>query len=103
MEHVVSPRGHDEGHANQRDPDPMVARRARIGRWVTLAQRVGYTAMLVAIIAFLAAFALDFPAWAVTTVIVALVAAVIILPVPIVMGYGLRAAERDERSAGRSH
>lgn len=85
------------------DADPMVARRARIGQWVTLAQRVGYTAMLVAIAAFVAAFALDFPSWAVTTVVVALVAAVVILPVPIVMGYGLRAAERDERNARRSH
>ncbi|MCZ7530269.1 MAG: hypothetical protein M5U31_07925 [Acidimicrobiia bacterium] len=85
------------------DPDPMVARRARISRWVTFAKRVGYAAMLVAIVAFVAAFAFDFPSWAVTTVVVALIAAVIILPAPIVMGYGLRAAERDERNARRPH
>ncbi len=98
MEHVVNHREPDRD-----DPDPMVARRAHISRWVTFAQRVGYTAMLVAIVAFVAAFALDFPSWAVTTVVVALIAAVIILPAPIVMGYGLRAAERDERNARRPH
>jgi hypothetical protein len=33
----------------------------------------------------------------VTVTIVSLVAACVILPVPIVMGYGLRAAEREDR------
>ena len=31
--------------------------------------------------------------------VVALIAACVVLPVPIVLGYGLRAAERDDRDA----
>ena len=34
-----------------------------------------------------------------TVTVVALVAACIVLPVPIVLGYGLRAAEREDREA----
>ena len=80
-------------------PDPVRARRARIARWAGLAQRVGYVALLVAVAGFAAALISDFPGWAVTLTVVALVAAIVILPVPIVLGYGVRAAEREERRA----
>ena len=80
-------------------PDPVRARRARIARLASLAQRVGYVALLVAVAGFVAALISDFPGWAVTLTVVALVAAIVILPVPIVLGYGVRAAEREERQA----
>jgi hypothetical protein len=48
-------------------------------------------------VSFVVAAATDFPAAAVDLSIAALVAAIVILPVPIVLGYGVRAAERDER------
>jgi hypothetical protein len=83
-------------------PDPVALRRARIARGVKLAQRVGYGLLAVAIAAFTAAAASGFPDWLVLTTIVALVAAIVILPVPIVLGYGVRAAEREERRAGPS-
>jgi len=51
----------------------------------------------VAIISFIAGAAADFPDWLVTLTIAALVFAIVVLPVPIVVGYGVRAAERDER------
>ncbi len=79
--------------------DPVLARRARIARWVAIAQRIGYAVLGVAVVAFVAAAASDFPDWLVTTTIGALVAAIVILPVPIIVGYGVRAAERDERRA----
>jgi predicted Na+-dependent transporter len=78
-------------------PDPVLERRARIARFVKLAQRVGYGFLLLAIVAFVAGAVTDFPSWLVTTTVVALVAAIVILPVPIVLGYGVRAAEREER------
>jgi len=78
-------------------PDPVLARRARIARWVKVAQRVGYGALLLAIIAFVVGLASDFPAWLVGVTIGCLIAAIVILPVPIILGYGVRAAERDER------
>ena len=37
------------------------------------------------------------PGWSVALTIGTLVAAIVILPVPIVLGYGVRAAEREER------
>ena len=79
--------------------DPVVARRAHIARWVGLAKRIGYTLLLLAIVAFAAAAIAGFPSGLVTATVVALIAACVVLPVPIVMGYGLRAAEREDREA----
>jgi hypothetical protein len=83
------------------EPDPVVVRRARIARGVGIAKRVGYVLLLVAIVAFVVAVATGFPSWAVTLTIAALVGACVVLPVPIVLGYGLRAAEREERQPGQ--
>jgi len=78
-------------------PDPILQRRARIAHLVQVAQRIGYAALLIAIMAFAIGLAADFPSWLVTVTIAGLVAAIVILPIPIVLGYGVRAAERDER------
>ena len=78
-------------------PDPVAVRRARIASGVRLAKRVGYGLLGVAMLAFLVAAATDFPAVLLTVTVVALVAACLVLPVPIILGYGLRAAEREER------
>ena len=79
------------------NPDPVLERRARIARFVRLAKRVGYGFLLLAIVAFIAGALSDFPSGLVTVTVAALVAAIVILPVPIVLGYGVRAADRDER------
>ena len=82
------------------DPaDPVIARRARIARFVKIAQRIGYSALLLAIVAFAVGIASDFPGWSVALTVATLTAAIIILPIPIVLGYGVRAAEREERQA----
>jgi hypothetical protein len=83
--------------------DPVVERRARIARAVTIAQRIGYLALIMAVITFVAAFVSGFPSWLVAITIGALVAAIVILPVPIIFGYGVRAAEREERGGGSFH
>ena len=77
--------------------DPVLARRARIATAVTVSQRVGYSALLIAMIAFAIGAMTDFPSWLVTVSVVGLIAATVILPLPIVLGYGVRAAEREER------
>jgi len=79
--------------------DPVIAQRARIARSVKIAQRIGYTALLVAMAAFAVGIASDFPGWSVVLTVAGLAAAIIILPIPIVLGYGVRAAEREERQA----
>jgi hypothetical protein len=78
--------------------DPVLAKRARIARWVALGKRVGYLALLVAIIAFFVGVVADFPEWAVAVSVTGLVLACVILPLPIVFGYGVRAAEREDRA-----
>ena len=77
--------------------DPVRARRAVIGRRVGWASRAGYGALGVAVIAFALAVATDFPTVLVTLTIAGLVAACLVLPVTIIMGYGIRAAERADR------
>ena len=79
--------------------DPVVVRRTRIARWVGLAKRVGYGLLLLAVITFIVAAATGFPSGITTATVVALIAACVVLPVPIVVGYGLRAAEREDREA----
>ena len=78
-------------------PDPVAARRARIASGVRVAKRVGYGLLGVAMVSFLVAAATDFPGGLLTVTVVALVGACLVLPIPIVLGYGLRAAEREER------
>jgi hypothetical protein len=79
--------------------DPILQRRARVEHLAQLGQRVGYGFLLLAIVAFGVAAATGFASYAVTTCIAALVAACVILPIPIIAGYGVRAAARDERRA----
>jgi hypothetical protein len=79
--------------------DPVVVRRTRIARWVGLAKRVGYGLLLLAVVTFVIAAATGFPSGVTTATVVALIAACVVLPVPIVLGYGLRAAEREDRDA----
>ena len=77
--------------------DPVLVRRARIASAVKISKRIGYAALLVAMVAFAVGSVTDFPSWLVVTSIAGLVAATVILPIPIVFGYGVRAAEREER------
>jgi hypothetical protein len=85
---------------NATPPDPVAARRGRIARVVKIAKRVGYTLLLGSVVLFAIAAATDFPEGLVSATVVALVAACVVLPIPIVMGYGLRAAEREDRERG---
>jgi hypothetical protein len=76
--------------------DPVEASRARIARWVRVANRVGYGALFLAIASFVVGVLADFPPWTVLASAAGLLAACVVLPVPIVVGYGLRAAARED-------
>ena len=82
------------------DDDPVLARRARIARAAAVGKRVGYLALAVAIVAFFVGVVAGFPAWTVTVTITGLVVACVVLPLPIVLGYGVRAAAREDRERG---
>jgi hypothetical protein len=94
---VIDPGSEHDGG----ERDPVLAQRTRIARIVQLAKRAGYLALLAAIIGFFSGLALDFPPWTVVLGAGGLVAACVVLPLPIVLGYGIRAAEREDRAAHR--
>lgn len=85
-----------------RDPgaDPVRARRARVARWTRLANRVGYLCFALAIVSFVLALAFGFTAPMATLIIGALVAGSVLLAPAIVLGYAVKAAERDDRERG---
>jgi hypothetical protein len=82
------------------DDDPVVVRRARIARFAALGKRVGYLALAVAIVAFFVGVAMSFPSWTVAVSVAGLITACVVLPLPIVLGYGVRAAAREDRERG---
>jgi hypothetical protein len=83
--------------------DPIVARRERIAHVAATGKRVGYAALAGAIVAFFIAVFAGFPTWAVTMSVVCLLAACIILPVPIVLAYGVQKAAREDPGLPRGN
>jgi hypothetical protein len=82
------------------DDDPVLARRERIARFAALGKRIGYTALLIAIVAFFIGVATEFPTWTVAVSIAGLAVSCVVLPIPIVLAYGVRAAAREDRDLG---
>jgi nitrogen fixation-related uncharacterized protein len=83
------------------DPDdPVRARRAQVARWTLLANRAGYILLAVAVVAFFVALVTGFSATMASIVVVALVAACVLLAPSIVLGYAVKAAEREDRERG---
>jgi hypothetical protein len=79
--------------------DPLLIRRARIGRWAAAGKRLGYACIAVATVAFVIALAGGLPGWAVTVTIAGLVAAAVVLPPAIIVSYGVAKAEREDPQA----
>ena len=80
--------------------DPIRAKRARIAKWSLLANRIGYLLYGVAIAVFVIGFALGFTPPVVTIVIASLVVGSVLLAPSIVLGYAVKAAEREDRERG---
>ena len=88
--------------------DPVVARRERFARLAAFGKRIGYIALGVAIVAFFIGAATAFPTWTLGnswtwTVVVSvggLAVSCAVLPIPIVLAYGVRAAAREDRDRG---
>jgi hypothetical protein len=80
--------------------DPVRARRERIAHLNLLANRIGYLLWAFAIACFVMAFAFGFKGPLVTAVVVLLVAGSVLLAPSIIIGYAVKAAERDDREKG---
>jgi hypothetical protein len=80
--------------------DPVRVRRAQVARWTLLANRLGYVLLAVAVALFFVALMLGFSATMATLVIVTLVLSFLLLAPSIVLGYAVKAADRDDRERG---
>ena len=83
--------------------DPVVARRRRIERLVNLGQRVGYSLWLLAIVAFVVGAATRFRPAVVTIVVGGLAVGSALLAPSIVISFGVRAADREDRGEYGGH
>lgn len=81
--------------------DPIRERRARIAKLVEVGQRVGYGLFGLAVVAFVIGFVVGFGSATVTIVVTSLVVGSLVLAPAIVFGYAVKAAEREDREAGR--
>jgi len=84
----------------QPEPDPIRARRAQMGRLADTGQRYGYLLFLVAIVGFVVGLVGGWPRWVVTVIIAALAVGSALLLPSIILGYAVKAAEREDRERG---
>ncbi len=80
--------------------DPVRARRKKIAKYTLLANRVGYLFYALAIATFVIGFAISFNAAVSAIVIGSLIIGSVLLAPAIVLGYAVKAAERDDRERG---
>jgi hypothetical protein len=81
--------------------DEVLAHRARLAAYVKVGKRVGYGLFAYAVVAFVLGAGLGFSGLLVNTIIAAMLIGSILLVPAIVFGYGIRAAEREERGETR--
>lgn len=82
--------------------DPVLAKRARISHWVKIGKRVGYGLFAYAVVAFVVGALAGFSEPLVDTIVAAMAIGSVALIPAIVFGYGVRAAEREERQQAAS-
>jgi ABC-type transport system involved in cytochrome bd biosynthesis fused ATPase/permease subunit len=81
--------------------DPVRRRRAQVARWVSIGQRVGYSLFLASIVLFIVGFVTGFAGPTVGIIVFCLIVGSVLLAPTIVLGYAVKAAEREDREAGR--
>jgi hypothetical protein len=81
--------------------DPVRQRRSQIARLNQIANRIGYALFGIAMFCFVLAFIIGFEGPLVTTVTTCLIAGSVLLAPSIVIGYAVKAAERDDLENGR--
>ena len=90
----------DSNSPDSRDTDPVRHRRAQVARWTLLANRVGYLVLALAITLFVMAFVFGFTSTMATLVITTMVVSFALLAPSIVLGYAVKAAEREDVERG---
>lgn len=80
--------------------DPVLVRRRRLARGADMAQRAGYALFGLAIVVFVVGFFTGLTAGLVTVIVTALGVGSLLLAPAIVIGYAVKAADRDDRERG---
>ncbi|HZY07207.1 MAG TPA: hypothetical protein VFE69_05660 [Ilumatobacteraceae bacterium] len=80
--------------------DPVRERRRRVARWTQLANRLGYLCFGIAIVTFVVGFIVSFNATVSAIVVTSMIVGSLLLAPAIVLGYAVKAAERDDRERG---
>jgi hypothetical protein len=80
--------------------DPVRARRERVAKYNLLANRIGYLFYAVSMSTFVMAFAFGFKGPLVTVVVATLIIGSVLLAPSIIIGYAVKAAEREDREMG---
>jgi hypothetical protein len=86
--------------ASASDVDPVRRRRAAAQRIARIASRVGYALIVVAVVVFFVALVTDFDATMAAIITAALIAGCVLLAPAIIVGYAVKAAEREDRERG---
>jgi len=94
----MSPTAPDDDRAGA--PDPVLARRRQMARGAELAQRAGYALFGLAVVLFVVGFATGLTGGMVTAILVAMGVGSALLAPAIVVGYAVKAADRDDRERG---
>lgn len=77
--------------------DPVLTRRRQVARLVAVAQRVGYGLLALFCVLVLAGFPTGFPPALSTAAVAAIAAGSAVLAPAIVLGYAVKAADREDR------
>jgi len=80
--------------------DPVRVRRQQVAKWSLLANRVGYLCFALACSLFVIGFAIGFTGPVVAIVVASMIVGSLLLAPSIVLGYAVKAAERDDRERG---
>lgn len=83
-----------------RSTDPVRARREQVARWTLLANRVGYLVLALAVALFVLAFLFGFTSTMAALIVTSLIVSFVLLAPSIVLGYAVKAAERDDLERG---
>jgi hypothetical protein len=83
--------------------DPVLVRRARIARLVSIGQRLGYALFGIAMVAFFVGLATEYTPGLTNLIVGCLLGGSAVLAPAIVFGYAVKAAERDDAGLPSGH
>ena len=83
--------------------DPILAQRARLARLASLGKQIGYGLFGLALAIFVVGFSFELRPWMATVIIGCLAIGSVVLAPAVILGYAVRAAEREEAGGAPFH